>query len=136
MRTRRKTGRLWFDILSTILYIMLNIIFYIFVVFIIMKASKYAYDFSYQVFGKASVTTGKSMKEVRIEIKEGDSTMGLANLLEKQGIILNKYSFYTRAKLSKSNILPGKYKLNSSMPYEEIFEIITKKEKEDLGIGN
>lgn len=101
-----------------------------------MKASKYAYDFSYQVFGKVSVTTRKPINVVSIEIKEGDSTMGLAGLLEKKGIILDKYSFYTRAKLAKSNILPGKYKLNSSMSYEEIFDVITKKEKDELGVTN
>lgn len=135
MRVRRKTGRLIFDVFSTILYILLNIIFYIIVVFMIIKVSKYAYDFSYQVFGKASVTVGKPDSEVSIEIKKGDSTMALADLLEKRKIILNKYSFYLRAKLSKSSIQPGKYKLHSSMAYDEIFEIITKKEKDKVGIG-
>lgn len=134
MRVRKKTGRLLFDIVSTILYILFNIIFYIIVFFIIVKASKYAYDFSYQVFGRASVTTGKPAHEVSIEIKKGDSTMALANVLEKKNIILNKYSFYFRAKLSKSNIQPGKYKLHSSMAYDEIFEVITKKEKDKLEI--
>lgn len=134
MRARKKTGRLMVDVFSTILYILLNIIFYIIVIFIIIKVSKYAYDFSYQVFGKASVTTGKPSHELAIEIKQGDSTMVLAKLLEERKIILNKYSFYLRAKLAKSNIQPGKYKLHSSMAYDEIFEIITKKEKERTGI--
>lgn len=135
MRARKKTGRLMLDILSTILYILLNIIFYILVIFMIMKVSSYAYDFSYQVFGKAAVTKGKPAYEVSIEIKQGDSTLALAGLLEKKKIILNKYSFYLRAKLSKSNIMPGKYKLHSSMAYEEIFEIITKKPKDELGFS-
>lgn len=132
MRSKKRRIGLLFATVSTILYIMLNIIFYFFVVVVIIRASKYAYHFSYQVFGKVSVTKESPKYEVKIEVKQGDSTMQLAKFLEEKKIILDQYSFYTRAKLSKSKILPGKYKLDSSMDYDEIFEILTKKEKGEL----
>lgn len=135
MAMNKKTERLMFDVFGTILYILLNILFYMAVVYVITKASQYSYDFAYQVFGSAPMT-GKSevAKEISIEIKKGDSTMAIGNFLAQRGMIKNKYSFYLRAKLAKSNILPGKYKIKSSMDYDEIFAILTNSSKEREGV--
>ena len=51
--------------------------------------------------------------------------MEVARFLDTKKIIANKYSFYLRAKLTKVNILPGKYKVSSDMDYDRIFKVIT-----------
>lgn len=134
MAMNKRTERLIFDVFGTILYILLNIIFYMAVIYVITKASKYSYDFAYQIFGSAPMTSVREAKEISLEIKKGDSTMAIGNFLEQKEIIKNKYSFYLRAKLAKSNILPGKYKLKSSMDYDEIFGILTNVPKEREGV--
>lgn len=122
-------------ILSTfgvIIHIFLNIIFYILVVFAVITASRYVYNFSYQVFGSMPVAKIAST-ETEITINKGDSTMRVAELLDRKKLILNKYSFYVRGKLTGQNILPGTYKLNNGMDYNEIFEIITKTKDDKNG---
>jgi len=51
--------------------------------------------------------------------------MNVASKLELNKIIVNKYSFYVKAKLLKHTIMPGTYALNTSMTYNEIFAVIT-----------
>lgn len=126
----KKSQKMMFNVLSIALHVLLNIIFYAVVIYLISKASKYAYRFAYQIFGSVSVTKEATFRTV-VEIKKGDSTMKLAEELERKRIIINKNSFYIRAKLSKSNIIPGKYSLDSSMDYEEIFNIITNTKKNE-----
>jgi UPF0755 protein len=51
--------------------------------------------------------------------------MNVASKLEVNKVIVNKYSFYVKAKLKKYVIMPGIYTVNTSMTYDEIFSIIT-----------
>ena len=108
---------------STILHLMLTILFYIVVVIVVVKGSRLAYQYSYQVFGSVSVTEGAG-KDYGLKIAEGESTMNIAAKLEQNGIIANRFTFYLRAKLTKQNILPGTYTVNSSMDYDAIFKVI------------
>ncbi len=124
MAGRRSTGRIVLNIFGAVIHIFLNIIFYIAVVYVITKASQYAADFAYQVFGSVSVTQNAGTS-TEIIISKGDSTMKVAGDLESKGLIKNKYSFYVRAKLTKQNILHGTYKVSSDMDYDEIFKVIT-----------
>ena len=90
----------------------------------VIKASQYAYDFAYQVFGSVSVNKNTDYT-TEVTINKGDSTMEVAKLLDSKKVIANKYSFYLRAKLTKQNILPGTYKVSSNMDYDQIFKVIT-----------
>jgi hypothetical protein len=94
------------------------------IVYLVIKASHYAYDFAYQVFGSVSVTKNSGYT-AEVTIGKGESTMEVANMLDAKKIIVNKYSFYLRAKLTKQNILPGTYKVSSDMDYDRIFKVIT-----------
>lgn len=124
MAKKKAVAKVVLDLTSTILHLMLNIIFFIVVILVVVKASQFAYDFSYEVFGSVKVAeTGG--KEYEITIGEGESTMNVAAKLEQHGIIVNRFSFYVRAKLTKQNILPGKYVVNASMDYDDIFAVIT-----------
>lgn len=93
------------------------------IAYAIMKASHYAYDFAYQVFGSVSLTKNSGYM-VDVTINKGESTMEIAQKLASKKLIANKYSFYLRAKLTKQNILPGTYKISSDMDYDQIFKII------------
>lgn len=125
---RQRTGRLVLDLFSIVINIFLNIIFYIVVVYLIIHISGHVYNFSYQVFGDVSVTKN-SEKYVDFKVDKGESTMSIAGRLESMNLIVNKYSFYARSKLSKKNILDGEYKLSSDMNYREILNILSTKTK-------
>lgn len=115
------------NITSFVLRILLNIIFYVLVIIIAMKLSGAAYEFAYEVYGDAAVEEDPG-RDVAISIGKGEGTMDLANKLEYNRIIVNKYSFFLRAKLAtgkKNPILAGTYTLNTSMNYGEIIDVIT-----------
>ena len=124
MAAGRRTGRIVLNIFGVVIHIFLNIIFYMVIVYMVIKASHYAYDFAYQVFGSVSVTKNADYT-TEITINKGESTMKVAEVLDAKKIIANKYSFYLRAKLTKLNILPGTYKVSSDMDYDQIFKTIT-----------
>lgn len=125
IRTERQAGAnvaintVWF-----IFFIIINIIFYMAAAFLIYKASTFAYDFCYQVFGDGTVDEGEG-RNAMITINPGASTMELASTLEMNKIINNRYSFYIRVKLMNSNIMAGTYIVNSAMTYDDILETIT-----------
>ena len=124
MTAGRRTGKIVLNIFGVVIHIFLNIIFYMVIVYLVIKASHYAYDFAYQVFGSVSVTKNSGYT-AEVTIGKGESTMEVANMLDAKKIIVNKYSFYLRAKLTKQNILPGTYKVSSDMDYDRIFKVIT-----------
>ena len=124
MTAGRRTGRIVLNIFGVVIHIFLNIIFYMVIVYLVIKASHYAYDFAYQVFGSVSVTKNSGYT-AEVTIGKGESTMEVANMLDAKKIIVNKYSFYLRAKLTKQNILPGTYKVSSDMDYDRIFKVIS-----------
>ncbi len=129
--TKRKMKQL-----GGIIQIILNVLFYVVVIIVIMRFSTAAYELSYQIFGNVTVSKAPGVdKEIIIE--QGDSTVRIATMLEEKGLIVNKYSFLIRAKISVSDrhpIIPGTYELNTSMSYETILEIITRAEAKEDGV--
>ena len=108
-------------------HIVFSICFYAVILWGIMQVTKSAYDFSYQIFGNIAMDSAPGT-DVLITIRQGDTTKYIAELLEYKSIIKNKYSFFIRAKLMVNDsdpILPGVYKLNTSMNYGDIIEMIT-----------
>lgn len=122
--------KVFLRILKSVLQLFLNILFYVLVVFAIMKLSTAAFEFSYQVFGNVIVEEAPGT-DVEIKIQEGESSSSIARKLAVQKLVVNQYSFYLRAKLTTGSdkpILPGKYTLNTSMNYDDILSIITDKD--------
>ncbi|BCK00020.1 endolytic transglycosylase MltG [Anaerocolumna chitinilytica] len=124
MAVRSTSSRVALKVISTILKILLNILFYSIVIVLLVKISGVAHDFGYQVFGKVTASEAPG-HDTTIEIDKGESTMNIASKLELNGVIVNKYSFFLKAKLKKYNLMPGTYNLNTSMTYDEIFSILT-----------
>jgi UPF0755 protein len=130
MTSKPTTAKIVLRITSFILHLLLNIIFYVVVITLITSASKKTYDFCYQVFGQVTASEAPG-RDVKIKIKDGESTMNVASKLELNRVIRNKYSFYAKAKLKKYVIMPGTFVVNTSMTYDEIFAIITVPSKEE-----
>ncbi len=124
MAAKSTTSRVALKVISTILKILLNVLFYSIVIILLIKVSGMAHDFGYQVFGKVTASESPG-RDTTIQIKKGESTMNIAGKLELYGVIVNKYSFFLKAKLKKYNLMPGTYELNTSMTYDEIFDILT-----------
>lgn len=122
-------------IMNAIMRIFLNIIFYGAVVWIVMEGGKFAYNFSYQLFGSVPVTEEPG-KDYDFLIAKGDSTMQIAEKLEFSNLIVNKYSFYLKTKFKKYNIYPGTYVLNNSMDYDEILDVITDQKNSIVNEGD
>ena len=121
MASKQANAKLAFRITSGVFRFVLNVLFYVIVVMCIITFSKTAYDFSYQVFGDVTVDEEPG-KDVKIRIVSGESTMTVARKLEQNKIIVDDTTFYLKAKLSKVNIMPGTYVVNSAMTYNEIFD--------------
>lgn len=130
MARKNGTAKVVLDITSMVLHLFLNLIFYIVVILLVLKASELAYQFAYQVFGSVSVAEAEG-KSYALTVGEGESTMNVAAKLEQNGIVVNRFSFYFRTKLMQRNIIPGEYTVDSSMDYDEILAVIAP----ELGAG-
>lgn len=117
-------------IIQIILQVTFNILFYIVIFLLIIRLSGEVYDFSYQIFGNVTVEEAPGHK-VTFEVEKGESVLSLSRRLEEKSIVINPYSFAVRAKLTvgkRHPILPGTYKLNTSMTYDEILAVLTNTE--------
>ncbi len=118
------TANLVFKITSSLVRTFLNILFYLIIAMLIIKAGTYTYNFAYQIFGSVAVEAEPG-RDVEFQIKKGESTMDVANKLEVSKLVVNKYSFYLKTKFKEYNIMPGTFVLNTSMDYDAILEVIT-----------
>lgn len=109
------------------LYILLNVVFYV-VVFIVAKnLCENTYQYAYQIFGNVSVSEAPGT-DIKIKIEPRNSSMEIATMLERKRVVVNRYTFFIRTKLTigkEHPIFPGTYMLNNSMCYNDILKIIT-----------
>lgn len=116
--------KLTLKISSFILRLLLNIIFAVTVVIFVIYGSQKAFDFTYQLYGPVTVEQEPG-RDIPIQINKGESTMDIASKLELNRVIVDKNSFYFKTKLQNKLIMPGTYRLNSSMTYDEVLDVIT-----------
>lgn len=115
------------------IHIILTVIFYGIVIVAVCRLGTMAYNFTYPIFGDATVTT-TSGKDVTITITKNESLSSIIEDLEKKHVIDNGASFYIRCKLSLTKyktIIPGTYTLNTSQNYGEILDILTATDEEN-----
>ena len=116
------------------LQLCLNIFIYAVIIYFVVKAVHYTYDFAYRIFGDVSVEEDPG-RDVKVLILKGESTMNVATKLETNKIIPDKYSFFLKVQIGnfgidegekkKYEIMGGTYVLNTSMNYDEILAVIT-----------
>ncbi|MBO7631518.1 MAG: endolytic transglycosylase MltG [Lachnospiraceae bacterium] len=129
-KNQLKTGRVIWHFSNGITRLMLDILFYTLVILAITKFSQYGYNFCYQIFGSVAVDKEGEGTEVEFLILSGDSTKEVAAKLKREGVIVDRFSFYAKSLLSKSNIQPGTYLLRSDMNYDTILKIICRYKEE------
>ena len=125
-KKKLKTGRVIRNFSNNITRLLVDILFYTVVVIAVIKFSQYGYNFCYQIFGSVAVDKEGEGKEIEFFIQSGDSTKEVALKLKREGVIIDRFSCYTKSVLSKSNIQPGTYTLRSDMDYDTILKIITR----------
>lgn len=121
---KTSTAKYILKISGGIVRLFLNILFYIIVAMLIVRAGTYTFNFAYQVFGSVAVSEEPGT-EVEFQILKGESTMEIAGKLYVSRLIKDKYSFYVKTKLKEYDIMPGTFILNTSMDYDSILEVIT-----------
>lgn len=124
MKSKSTQAKLILNVTSLVLRLFLNVIFYVLVIMAVVKLSTMAYNFTYQIFGNVTVESGEG-RNIEISIQKGESTMNIAAKLERSRVVVDKYSFFIRAKLTKQKIIPGVYVVNTAMTYDDIFDTIT-----------
>lgn len=127
MEAKSAKEKRWSDGVKFALHMILTLLLYTVIILGTIYLTKSAYAFSYQIFGNDTVAEAPG-KDVMVTIRRGDTTQEIAELLEYKSVIKNQTSFFIRAKLMVNNsdpILPGVYKLNTSMNYGNIIRTIT-----------
>lgn len=115
---------------NVIVGVVVHIVIYIAVIAATLFVANKAYDFTYQIYGKVPVST-KSTVTKTVEIKEGENGLQIADKLYRENLIVNKYSFFIRLKLSQRMVQPQKYELSNNMTYVEILDKICMNSSED-----
>jgi UPF0755 protein len=124
MATKSTSVKATLKITSFIIRLLMNIMFYILVIFLIVAISRKAFQFAYQLYGPVIVEEAPG-KDIIFQIKKGESSMDVASKLERNRVIVSKYSFYVKTKLQGAEIMAGTYEINSAMTYDEILNTIT-----------
>lgn len=112
------------DMTGFILNLLFNFVFYVFVVYILLELGGKTMEFTYQVFGNETMTTGEGTS-VEVTINEGSTAMEVASVLEDYKVIKSRYSFYVKIRVMGYTIQKGTYVVGSSMTYDEILKRIT-----------
>ncbi len=124
MAKKSTATRIILKFTGTILQLFLNIIMYTVIVLLVVRGSQEAYTISYQVFG-SNPMEAEPGHEFTLEILDGESDYNIASKLYVSKLIPSKYSFFIKTKLTRSEIMPGTYELNTSMDYDVILDTIT-----------
>ncbi|MFG6395293.1 MAG: endolytic transglycosylase MltG [Lachnospiraceae bacterium] len=112
------------------LYIVINILVIIVVVYSTFYLCLQGYNFCYGIYGPVVVEEAPG-QDIVFEVRDGDSMADVSKRLMDEGIISDKYAFYIRTKLmdtDKTILKAGVYTLNTSMDYGTIINQITFKE--------
>lgn len=123
-----KSGATALFMIRGFLIFVLNLIFYVVVVFGAVQICKVTYSFANEVFGEVMAEAPPGSERTFV-IREADDALTVSKNLEREGVVANAYSFFIRLKLSMSDrsiLAAGTYKLNTSMTYEEILDEIVK----------
>ena len=110
-----------------LLAICVNILVLVLILYGVSRVCICGYHFCYAVFGTVSVDQGKGQEKV-FQVETNRSMYEVADKLQKQGLIVDKYSFYARTQLLEQDTVilrPGTYVLRTNMDYQEIIDILT-----------
>lgn len=96
------------------------------IIFVLLKAFSYSYDFAYQVFATVASDPG-STKKVTVEIPQDATLLEVGDRLYDAGVIESKYAFIIKLRVGDyaGQINAGTYQISPSDTNVEIIEMIT-----------
>ena len=96
MENHSAKSRFLLNITLAVIRVLVNCLFYAVVAMLLVRAAQYAYSFAYDVFGEETMAEEPG-REVEVKILQGESTMSVAEKLERNRLINNRYAFYVKA---------------------------------------
>lgn len=99
------------------------------VVFLLIRFSKWAYNFGYAVFAQKPVTENGAGYVVTVTVTEGQSVKSIAKMLEEKGLITDNMLFIVQERVSDYHgmIGAGNYDLSTTMTPEEMIQVMSAK---------
>ena len=94
-----------------LLAICVNILVLVLILYGVSRVCICGYHFCYAVFGTVTVDQGKGQEKI-FQVETNRSMYEVADKLQKQGLIVDKYSFYARTQLLEQDTVilrPGTY---------------------------
>lgn len=90
-----------------------------------------SYDYGYRVFTEPPTAGGEGRDRI-IRITDSMSDLEVGELLEKKGLVRDKWLFVLQVNLSEyGGIVPGHYTLNTSMTAQEMIQVMSGKTEEE-----
>ena len=80
------------------LLLLVNILVFLFIIFILFHACRAFYNFGYEIYGPVVVEEAPGTDK-EFSVSKGESMHKVADTLYNKGLIANKYSFYVRTRL-------------------------------------
>lgn len=111
-------------VVMRVLSVSISALFGVLVVCGLYQIGLKCYDFGYRVYTEPAVSQGKGTEQI-VQITEDMETKELADLLEEKGLVRDARLFYLQAKLSKFALVPGVYKVSTSMTARELMVAMT-----------
>lgn len=96
------------------------------ILFCLVKAFSYSYDFAYQVFATKALNAADT-KTVNVQVLPDESVLDVAGSLKKAKVIDNKYAFILKLRIGgyASKIEAGTYQIAPCNTNTEIIDMIT-----------
>ncbi len=122
------------QILGAVLNMIFRLTISCIIVMLVYRLAMYSYHFGYMVFAEAAKEPSPG-RDVSVTIESDDDLMEIGELLERRGLISDAKIFFVQAYLLeyKDKIVPGVYKLNTSMKAEEMMSIMATVAEESEG---
>lgn len=117
---------------KTVIVISSKIIVLALVVILIYYAGGAAFRFGISIFNESSIDRPEFAKTVTVNIPDKPSTMDVAKVLEKAGVVSDRYLFYIQASLSNYHkyFVGGSFEVDTGMLPTQIMQAITAETRE------
>lgn len=108
---------------GAIIKVSLRLIIYALLILIFYEGITAGFEFGYEIFAATAMAPAPG-RDKAVRIEEDQSDLDVGKLLEKEGLIHNRYAFAVQAEFYDYEIYPGDYMLNTSMTSREILDLL------------
>lgn len=113
-------------IIGEIFLFLLKAVLLVAIVTMLYRVGTYAYQFGHQLYDGQGVTSPPG-RDVTVVVPEGASVSAVAEMLERNGLIHDRYVFLVQERLSKyrGQIMSGNFVLNTSWSGEDMLAVLS-----------